>query len=84
MRNIEGYANLIKIAKPDFVEAKGFMSVGFSRKRLGYEKMPFHSEIREFAKKLAKLSGLKILDEKKESCVVLLGKDRKKMMIKFP
>jgi tRNA wybutosine-synthesizing protein 1 len=82
MQDIQGYANLIKIAKPDFVEAKGFMSVGFSRKRLGYERMPFHSEIKEFAKKLAKSSGLKILDEKKESCVVLLGKNKKLMRIK--
>lgn len=83
MENIEGYANLIKTAKPDFVEAKAFMSVGFSRQRLGYEKMPFHSEIKEFSRKLSKLTGLKILDEKKESCVVLLGKSKKNMKIKL-
>jgi tRNA wybutosine-synthesizing protein 1 len=82
MQDIEGYAKLIKIAKPDFVEAKAFMSMGFSRQRLGYEKMPWHKEIREFSKKLAKLTGLKILDEKKESCVVLLGRSKKKMKIK--
>ena len=84
MNNIEGYADLIKIAKPDFVECKSYMAVGFSRQRLGYEKMPWHSEIREFSKQLAKLTDLKILDEKKESCVVLLGKTKKNMRIKTP
>ena len=82
MDDIKEYANLIKIAKPDFVEAKGFMSAGFSRQRLGYDKMPWHSEIKEFSKKLAKLTGLKILEEKKESCVVLLGKSKKNMKIR--
>jgi tRNA wybutosine-synthesizing protein 1 len=82
MQDLEGYANLIKIAKPDFVECKAFMSTGFSRQRLGYERMPWHHEIREFSEKLAKMTGLKILDEKKESCVVLLGRNKKSMRIK--
>lgn len=82
MNDIQGYANLISIAKPDFVEAKGFMSVGFSRQRLAFERMPFHNEVKDFARKLAKAANLKILDEKTESCVVLLGKSRKLMKIK--
>lgn len=82
MCDLDGFAHLVKIAKPDFVECKAFMSTGFSRQRLGYEKMPWHKEIREFSEKLAKLSGLKVLDEKKESCVVLLGRNKKKMKIK--
>jgi len=82
MKDEKGYANLIKIAKPDFVEAKGFMSVGFSRQRLGYEHMPRHNEVKNFAKKIAKLTNLKILDEKKESSVVLLGKSKNKMRIR--
>jgi len=81
MADLEGYANLINISKPDFVEVKGFISVGFSRQRLGYERMPFHEEIRDFSEKLTKLTGLKILDEKIESRVVLLGKDKRKMKI---
>ena len=46
--------------------------------------MPSHEETMEFSKKLAKLTGLKLLDEKKESRVVLLGKDKDKMKIKSP
>jgi len=78
------YANLIKKAMPDFIEVKGFMSVGYSRQRLGYETMPSHNQVLEFSKRLVKelKQGYKILDEKKESRVVLLGTDKKKMNIK--
>ena len=38
--------------------------------------MPRHHEIKEFAEKIAKLSNLKIIDEKQESRVVVLGKKR--------
>jgi tRNA wybutosine-synthesizing protein 1 len=77
------YVKLINKAAPDFVEIKSFMSVGYSRKRLGYETMPSHDEIIEFSKKICKeLKDYKILDEKKESRVVLLGKDKKRMKIK--
>ncbi len=81
MIGIEEYAELIKKANPTFVEVKGFMSVGFARQRIAYEKMPRHNEIVEFSKKLAKETGLKILDEKKESRVVLLGKNKEEMKI---
>lgn len=78
------YAKLIKKASPMFVEAKGYMSVGYARKRLGYETMPTHKEIKEFAKLLAKelKPDYKILDEKVESRVVLLGKNKRDMKIK--
>jgi tRNA wybutosine-synthesizing protein 1 len=76
------YARIIKEANPDFVEVKAFMSVGFARKRIAYEKMPLHPEIRIFAEKLAKLTKLKVLDEKIESRVVVLGKDRRGLKIK--
>ena len=42
------YAQLIKKSQPLFVEIKGFMSVGFARKRLGYERMPSDKEMEEF------------------------------------
>ncbi|MEK6820710.1 MAG: 4-demethylwyosine synthase TYW1 [Nanoarchaeota archaeon] len=80
---IPEYAKLIKKSGADFVEVKGFMSVGFARKRLGYERMPSHEEIKDFAKRLLKnLKGYKFLDEKIESRVVLLGRNKKRMKIK--
>ena len=50
------------------------MHVGFSRLRLGYECMPAHGEIREFATQIAKETGYNIIDESQESRVVLLSK----------
>ncbi len=82
MTQIKEYAELVKKANPLFIEVKGFMSVGFARQRIGYDKMPWHEDIVEFSKKLAKETGLKVLDEKEESRVVLLGKSKKEMKIK--
>lgn len=77
----ELYAELIKQHKPNFVEVKAFMTVGYARYRLTIENMPMHFEITKFAKQIAKHSGYKIIDEKKESRVVLLGKDKIKTKI---
>ncbi len=83
MINPELYAEMIKKANPMFAEVKGVMSVGFARKRIPYNKMPYHKDIIEFSKKILKfLPEYKILDEKEESRVVLLGKSRKDMKIK--
>ena len=84
---IKDYAILIKKAKNDFLEIKGYMSVGYARKRknMGYSDMPKYNEVKDFANKIAKSledEGYKILDEHEFSNVVLIGKDKKKMKIK--
>lgn len=82
---IKQYALLIKKAEPDFIHVKGFMSVGFARKRMGYDKMPLHNEVKEYAKKLAielKKEKYKILAESERSNVVMLGRNKKEMKIK--
>ena len=77
------YADMIKKTNPMFIEIKGFMSVGFARQRLGYERMPLHQEMVDFSKEILKfLPEYKFLDEKKESRVVLLGKNKADMKIK--
>jgi tRNA wybutosine-synthesizing protein 1 len=77
------YAEMIKKANPMFVEVKAFMCVGFSQNRIPYNKMPYQEDIVDFSKKILKfLPEYKILDEKKESRVLLLGKDKKDMKIK--
>ena len=68
----ENYSKLIRLAEPDFVELKAYMFVGSSRMRLSMANMPLHEDIVEFSTKIAKESGYKIKDEKKESRVVLL------------
>ncbi|MCD6446076.1 4-demethylwyosine synthase TYW1 [Candidatus Bathyarchaeota archaeon] len=74
MKNIKGYAKLVEKANPTYIEPKAYVHVGFSRTRLGYENMPTHREIRMFAEELAKETGYKIVDESKDSRVVLLSR----------
>lgn len=83
--HVKEYAKLIKIAEPDFIHVKGFKSLGYSRNRMGYSKQPFYEEIQDFANKLVKelkSQRYKKLGEDERSCVVLLGKDKKKMKIR--
>lgn len=77
MSNIEEYAKLIDKANPTYVESKAYMHVGFSRLRLGYEHMPTHAEVKDFAIELAKEAGYNIIDESEESRVVLLSRRKK-------
>jgi len=76
------YAKLIKKASPNFIEVKSYMAVGESRKRIPYKDMPLHKEIKLFSKQLLRfLPTYKILSEKKESRVVLIGKTKRDMKI---
>jgi len=73
MLDLEGYACLIKKADPMFIEVKGYMFIGESRKHLQESNMPLHSDILDFAEKLADLTDLRIIDQKPESRVALLA-----------
>lgn len=68
----KGYADIIEKSGAKFVEAKGFMAVGGSRKSMKYEDMPLHEEIRDFAAEIERHSSYRIVDEKRDSRVVLL------------
>lgn len=74
LREPEKYAELIGKAKPDFVEIKAAMSVGFARTRMNYADMLKHAEIKTFAEKLSEILGYKFADEKTDSRVALLKK----------
>lgn len=80
--HISEYANLIKLAKPMFVEIKGYMAVGHARERLNYDKMPTYNEMLDFSRKLAKLTELKLLNSHETSRAFVLGKDRKELKIR--
>lgn len=73
LKDPSGYAELIEKAEPDFVEPKGYMFVGHSRKRLNMENMPVHEEVREFAEDLAEISSYDLAEESEPSRVVLLS-----------
>ena len=80
--NLIEYANLIRIASPDFVHVKGFMSVGYARNRFGYDKQPWFKEVKEFALKLKdKIADYEVGAEDERSCVVMLKKKGVEMKI---
>ena len=70
--NPEKFLQIIEKASPDFIEAKAYMHLGYSRKRLSRDAMPEHSEVVEFSRELAKLTSYEIRDESEISRVVLL------------
>ena len=81
--NVKEYSNLIKKADPDFIHVKGFKSLGYSRKRFVYDKQPFHSEVKEFGKKLLKElhtwdKKWKLMGEAERSTVLLFSRRKKK------
>jgi tRNA wybutosine-synthesizing protein 1 len=71
---IERYAELVDRASPDYIEAKAYMYLSYSRLRLKYENMPEHEDIRDFSKKLEKATSYRIVDESQPSRVVLLSR----------
>ncbi len=70
--DVKGYWELIETAEPEFIEAKAYMFVGFSRERLKKENMPYHKDIVEFSKKLEEHPKIKMENEMKPSRIVLL------------
>ncbi|MFB3888828.1 MAG: 4-demethylwyosine synthase TYW1 [Candidatus Bathyarchaeia archaeon] len=77
MENLDGYARLVEKAAPTYIEAKAYMHVGFSSLRLGFDNMPSHQQVCDFAAELAEKTGYRIIDESQESRVVLLSKRKK-------
>jgi tRNA wybutosine-synthesizing protein 1 len=68
----EGYARMIQDSGADFVEVKGYMYLGYSRKRLSRENMPEHEHVREFAEAITDHCDYRLLDERPISRVVCL------------
>ncbi len=68
----EAFAPLIERASPDFIEAKGYVHVGYSRRRLTRQHMPSCDEVENFARALAEATGYRVIDFSSESKVFLL------------
>lgn len=78
---IKDYANLDEKASPLFIEPKGYVFVGYSRKRMNLSNMPSHKNVYDFGDILAKFLGYELTMEKKDSRVVLLTRNPK--MVRF-
>ncbi len=72
MHDPKAYARLITKGKPDFVEIKGYMHVGFSIYRLSKEAMPSFAEVEQFARDVADAMGYDVRAKDPSSYVVLL------------
>ncbi|HIH27267.1 MAG TPA: 4-demethylwyosine synthase TYW1 [Methanoregulaceae archaeon] len=68
----ERYAALLQESGATYGELKGYMYLGYSRKRLSREHMPTHEYIREFAGAISELCDYRIADENRASRVVQL------------
>lgn len=70
----EKYAKLVELSNATYLEPKGAMSVGFARKRFGYNEMAWHRDIKKFSEALQSACGYRIIDEQKASNIVLLSR----------
>jgi tRNA wybutosine-synthesizing protein 1 len=70
----EKFSKLIELAEPDFIEPKGYVHVGYSRRRLERSHMPTIDEVMKFSKKLSEETGYKLKDYSTDSKVALLEK----------
>ncbi len=73
MMDPQGYAKLIEIAEPDFVEVKAYMHLGSSRNRLQRDSMPTHEEVMNFARDLSEILGYRLANHVPLSRVALLS-----------
>lgn len=71
----ERYGRMIQDSAPTFVEVKGYMHLGYSRKRLRRENMPEYTHVWDFARAIVACSGYQIVDKNALSRVVLLGRE---------
>jgi tRNA wybutosine-synthesizing protein 1 len=73
---IKEFSKLDELASPMFIEPKGYVFVGGSRKRMNLGNMPSHDEVKNFGKILTHYLGYDIIMEKKDSRVVLLSNSK--------
>ena len=74
-RHPERYARMIQDSGATFVEVKGYMYLGYSRKRLKRDNMPGHEQVRAFAEQIAAGCDYRVRDENRASRVVCLERE---------
>lgn len=79
--NPEGYAEMIEVMKPSFIEVKGVVHVGAAERRLPRSAMPSHEKILSFAENLEDLTNYRIVQESEISRLVILTNDEEPLMI---
>ncbi|MFB0561596.1 MAG: 4-demethylwyosine synthase TYW1 [Candidatus Lokiarchaeia archaeon] len=78
----EGYAKLVDMTNPTYVECKSYVSVGSSLLRgLNPNNMIWARNIKEFAEKIAEHSGYNMIDHSVPSRVTLLSRLKKPLKL---
>lgn len=72
-----GFAKLIEMANPTYVEVKAYMYMGASRMRLSRDNMPGYGDVYAFAKLLSEYTGMPVRSASVPSRVVLLSEHDK-------
>lgn len=71
----DDYARLDAVARPMFIEPKGYVFVGDSRQKMGVRNMPSHERVRLFSERLmTALGGYERMAERVDSRVVTLAR----------
>ena len=77
----EGYAQMIEVMNPSFIEIKGVVHVGAAEHRLPRSAMPSHEKIRKFSLKLSELTGYDFVSESEVSKLVILSNHSHPLLI---
>ncbi|GIX77228.1 s-adenosyl-L-methionine-dependent tRNA 4-demethylwyosine synthase TYW1 [Caerostris extrusa] len=82
---LEGYAKLVQIGKPDFIEIKGVTYCGTSSaSTLTMENIPWHEEVFAFSSKLTEyLSDYELASEHEHSNCILIANKRNYVISSF-
>jgi tRNA wybutosine-synthesizing protein 1 len=75
------YAKLDAIADPLYIEPKGYVFVGDSRRRMSMDNMPSIGDVLQFGEKVGIELGLSVVKKKDDSRVILLGEEGKETKI---
>jgi len=76
-----GYAKLIELMKPSFVEVKGVVHVGAAQQRISRSAMPDHAKIERFSQEIAQETGYEIAADSTASKLVILTNHTKPLII---
>lgn len=72
-RALEGFAKLVKLSMPSYIEIKSYMWLGTSRRRLSREDQADFDHVKRVGMRLSELTGYPLIGESRTSRVVLLS-----------
>ncbi|MEM3395051.1 MAG: 4-demethylwyosine synthase TYW1 [Nitrososphaerota archaeon] len=75
MEDPEGYASLIRMSEPHFIEVKGYAWLGESRLRIPRTASPTYGELKDFAEKVIDKAGYKVKMWDKISNIIVAVRD---------